>query len=87
MFLKICFCFLNLRFLFIRLYLDRPKLFQVSVSDEFLKQCETEAFLKFNSCISTDIRLRKTAVTLPGCVQINILNDTPDKAYRYTESK
>ena len=24
------------------------------VSDEFLKQCDTEAFLKFNSCFSTE---------------------------------
>ena len=27
-------------------------------SDEFLEQCETEAFLKFNSCFSTDLRYR-----------------------------
>ena len=32
----------------------QPKLFQMIVSDEFLKQCETEAFLRFNSCFSTE---------------------------------
>ena len=46
------------------------------VSDELLEQCETEAFLKFNSHFSTEFarlkntRLQKTAVTLPTCVQI-----------------
>ena len=34
--------------------LDRPKLFQMIVSDQFLKQRETEAFLKLNSCFSTE---------------------------------
>ena len=29
-----------------RLYLDRPRLSQMKVGDEFLKQCDT--FLKFN---------------------------------------
>ena len=48
-----CF-FPNSRFLFIRLYLDRPRLFQMIVSDEFLKHCDKEAFLKFNSCFSTE---------------------------------
>ena len=55
---------------------DRPKLFQMIVSDEFLKQCETESFLKFNSCLSTEFAClknldipKKTAVTLPRCVQ------------------
>ena len=76
MFLKICVFFLNSRFLFIHLQLDRPKLFQMIVSDEFQKQCETEAFLKFNSCFSTEFArlkntcLRKTAVTLPRCIQM-----------------
>ena len=47
------------------------------VSDEFLKQCETEAFLKLNSCFSTEfaqykkhICLWKTVVALPRCIQI-----------------
>ena len=47
------------------------------VSDEFLKQRDSEAFLKFDSCFSTEfarqkkhVRLRKTAVILPRCVQI-----------------
>ena len=55
----------------------QPKLFQTIVSDEFLKQCETEAFLKFYSCFSAEfarqkkyIRLWETAVTLPRWVQI-----------------
>ena len=45
-------------------------------SDEFLKQCDTEAFLKFNSCFLLNLNakkhipLRKTAITLPRCVQI-----------------
>ena len=63
------------------------------VSHEFLLQCKTEAFLKFNSCFSTEFVLfkntyvsKKTAVTLTRCVQI-YLNDTPSKARRYTESK
>ena len=44
-------------------YLDRRKLFQMIVSDEFLKQCETEAFLKFNSSFSTEFaRLKNTYV-------------------------
>ena len=30
------------------------KLFQMMVSERFLKQCEAEAFLKFNSCFSTE---------------------------------
>ena len=30
------------------------QLFQMIVSDEFLKQCDTEALLKFNSCFSTE---------------------------------
>ena len=59
MFLKMCVFFSNLRFLFVRLYLDRPKLFPMIVSDEFLKQCETEAFLKLNSCFSTEFALLK----------------------------
>ena len=58
-----CF-FLNSKFLFICLLLDRPKLFQLTVSDEFLKQCETEAFLKFNSCFSTEFaRVKNTYVS------------------------
>ena len=48
------FFFLNSRFLFIRLQLDRPKLSQMIDSDEFLKQCETEAFPEFNSYFSTE---------------------------------
>ena len=46
------------------------------VSYEFLKQCQTEALLKFNSCFLLNLHakkhipLRKTAVTLPRCVQI-----------------
>ena len=32
----------------------KPKLFQMIVNDEFLTQCETEAFLKLNSCFSTE---------------------------------
>ena len=41
-----------------------PKLFQMIVSDEFLKQCETEAFLKFNSCFSAEfVRLTNTYVS------------------------
>ena len=47
------------------------------VSDEFLKQCETETFLKFNTRFSTEFaRLnnayvsKKTASILPRCVQI-----------------
>ena len=41
-----------------------PKLFQMTVSDEFLKQCETEAFLKLNSCFSTEFaRLKNTYVS------------------------
>ena len=45
------------------------------VSDEFLKQRETEAFLKFNGCFLTEfapekhIHLRIAAVTLPRCVR------------------
>ena len=31
-----------------------PNYSKVIVSDEFLKQCDTEAFLKFNSCFSTE---------------------------------
>ena len=45
---------LNSRFLFIRVYLDRPRLFQMIVSDEFLKQCDTEALLKFDGCFSIE---------------------------------
>ena len=48
------FFFLNSRFLFIYLWQDRPKLFQMIVSNEFLKQRDTEAFLKFDSCFSTE---------------------------------
>ena len=34
------------------------------VSGEFLKQCETQAFLKFNSCFSTEsARLENTYVS------------------------
>ena len=56
--------FLNSRFLFICLKLDTPKLFQMIVSDEFLKQCEIEAFLKFNSCFSTEFaRLKNIYVS------------------------
>ena len=29
------------------------------VSDEFLKQCDTEAFFKFNSCFSTEFERYK----------------------------
>ena len=39
---------------FHRFVIRQPKLFQMIVSDEFLKQCDTEAFLKFNSCFSTE---------------------------------
>ena len=40
-----------------------PKLSQMIVSDEFLKQCETEAFLKFNGCFSTEFaHLKNTYV-------------------------
>ena len=36
----------------------------MTVSDEFLKQCETEAFLKFNSRFTTDFaRLKNTNVS------------------------
>ena len=49
----VCF-FINPSFLFTRLELDRPRLFQMIVSDEFLKQRDTEAFLKFNSGFSTE---------------------------------
>ena len=33
--------------------IDRPRLFQMIVFDDFLKHCDTEAFLKFNGCFST----------------------------------
>ena len=33
---------------------DRPKLFQMILSDKFLKQSDTETFLKFNNCFSTE---------------------------------
>ena len=46
-------------------------------SDEFLEQCDTEAFLKFSSYFSTEFSLpkehihpRKTAVSIPRFVQI-----------------
>ena len=32
----------------------QPKLFQMIVSDEFMKMFESEVFLKFNSCFSTE---------------------------------
>ena len=69
------FFFLNSRLLFIRLQSDKSKLFQMIVSDEFLKQFETEAFLKCNGCFSTEFASlkntfisEKNALTLPRCV-------------------
>ena len=35
-------------------YVCNMFVFQMIVSDEFLTQCDTEAFLKFNSCFSTE---------------------------------
>ena len=51
------------------------------VSDEFLTERDTEAFLKFDSCFSAEFERQNTR-TSP-----NLLNDTPNKTYRYTESK
>ena len=48
----LCF-FLNSRFLLINL-IRQTKLFQMILSDKFLKQSDTETFLKFNSCFSTE---------------------------------
>ena len=48
----------------------------MTVSDEFLKHCDTEAFLNLiavfllNLNAKKHIPLRKTAITLPRCVQI-----------------
>ena len=47
LFLKICF-FSQFKIPFYTFVIGQPKLFQMIVSGEFLKRCETEAFLKFN---------------------------------------
>ena len=39
---------------FHKFVIRQPDLFQMIVSDEFLKQREAEAFLKFNCCFSTE---------------------------------
>ena len=39
---------------FHRFVIKQYKLLQMIISDEFLKQCEIEAFLKFNSCFSAE---------------------------------
>ena len=53
------FFFSKFRISFHTFVLDRPKLFQMIVSDEFLKQFETEAFQTFNRCFSTEFTLLK----------------------------
>ena len=52
--LKKATCFSKFTIPFHRSVIRQPKLFQMKVSDKFLKQCETEAFLKFNNCFSTE---------------------------------
>ena len=44
-----------------------PKSFQMIVSDEFLKQCDTEAFLKFHSCFSNEFARLKTHTSPKNC--------------------
>ena len=83
--------FLNSRLFFICLQLDRLKLFQMTVSDGFLNQCKTEAFLKFNSSFPTELaRLENTNVSEKNCsnftkMSSTLLNDTPNKTYKYTK--
>ena len=48
------FFFSKFKIPFHRFVIRQPKLFQMIVGDEVLKQCETEAFLKFNSYFSTE---------------------------------
>ena len=70
-----CVFFLNSRFLFIRLLLDRLKLLHMIVNDELFETMRDRSIFGFNSCFSTEFArfkntcLRKTAVTLPRCVE------------------
>ena len=48
------FFFSKFKIPFHTLVIRQTKLFQMIVSDEFLKQRDTEAFLKFDSCFSTE---------------------------------
>ena len=42
----------------------QTQLLQMVVSDEFLKQCDTEVFLKFNdSCFSTELHVKNTYIS------------------------
>ena len=59
MFLKIYVLFCKFKIPFHRFVIGQPKLFQMIVSDEVLKQRETKAFPKFNSCFSTEFAFLK----------------------------
>ena len=70
MFVKIC-CFLSkFKIPFRTFVIRQPKLFQMIVSDEFLEQCETETFLKFNSCFSTEFAHYKNTYVSEKLLQL-----------------